>query len=193
MALGYCFGVFFRNEFTPERRKRILIAVGLSTVAMFIILRFINMYGDRAEWSVQPRGSVYTFLSFLNTTKYPPSLIFTTMTLGPAILFLAFIENVRSGIANFFLVYGRVPFFYYVLHFYFIHAFCVIAFYLTGNGANQIVDRNSPFLFRPQTWGFNLWIVYGVWILVVLLLYPLCKWFGKYKTEHKERKWLSYL
>lgn len=193
MALGYCFGVFFRNEILPRRRKKILIAIGLSTIATFIILRFINLYGDRAEWSVQSRGPVYTFLSFLNTTKYPPSLMFTAMTLGPAILLLAFIEKARSKVGNFFLVYGRVPFFYYVLHFYFIHIFCVIAFFLTGNGTNQIIDRNSPFFFRPQAWGFNLWVVYGVWILVVLLLYPLCKWFGKYKAEHKEKKFLSYL
>jgi uncharacterized membrane protein len=193
MALGYCFGVFFKKEISLQRRRKSLIIIGLSIIALFIILRLINQYGDRAEWSVQSRGTVYTFLSFLNTTKYPPSLMFTTMTLGPAILILAFIETVRSKIGNFFLVYGRVPFFYYVLHFYFIHTFCVIAFYLTGNGANQIIDRNSPFFFRPQTWGFNLWIVYGVWIITVLLLYPLCKWFGRYKMEHREKKWLSYL
>lgn len=193
MTLGYCLGVLFKKDSLPELRKKRLMQIGLGAIALFIVLRLINQYGDPHPWSKQPRGAFYSFLSFLNATKYPPSLMFSCMTLGPAILFLAFIENVKSKLANFFIVYGRVPFFYYVLHFYFLHTICVIAFFASGYTTSQIVDPNIPFLFRPQTFGFDLWVVYAVWITVVLLLYPLCKWYGNYKLKHKEKWWLSYL
>jgi hypothetical protein len=177
----------------PEKRKKILIGIGLATIVLFVLLRLINLYGDPTPWSKQPRGALYSFFSFLNVNKYPPSLMFASMTLGPAILLLAFIEKVRNGVANFFVTYGRVPFFYYVLHFYFIHAFCVIAFFASGFSVNEIVSPGFFFYFRPPTWGFDLWVVYAVWLLVILLLYPLCKWYGNYKLRHKEKWWLSYL
>src|SRR6185369_6689216 len=185
---GYCFGVLFKKEVPAELRRKRLIRVGLGVIALFVILRLINGYGDPHPWNSQPRGAVYSFLSFLNVNKYPPSLMFSCMTLGPAILLLAFIEKAKSSIANFFIVYGSVPFFYYVLHFFLIHAFCVIAFFASGYTFRQKFDPNSPFLYRPQKFGFDLWVVYAVWITVVLLLYPLCKWFGDYKLKHKE-KW----
>jgi uncharacterized membrane protein len=193
MALGYCFGVLFKQNVAPEWRRKRLIQVGVGTIVLFVVLRLINKYGDPQPWSSQPRGSFYSLLSFLNTDKYPPSLMFSAMTLGPAILFLAFVERVKSKVANFFIVYGRVPFFFYVLHFYFIHAFCLIAFFAKGYRWDQKFDPNSPFLFRPQLFGFDLPVVYAVWIIVVLLLYPLCKWYGSYKLRHKEKWWLSYL
>jgi uncharacterized membrane protein len=191
MALGYCFGIWFKNNVPGEVRRKRLITLGLAITALFIVLRFINEYGDPHQWSTQPRGAVYTFLSFLNTNKYPPSLMYLSMTLGPAILFLAFIEKVESRVGNFFITYGRVPFFFYVLHFYLIHLFCVIAFFASGYTTSQIVTPQFPFLFRPPTFGFNLWVVYGVWILVVLLLYPLCRWYNRYKATH-HHWWLSY-
>ena len=192
MALGYCIGSWFKNDAVPAVRRKRLILLGLGGVVLFIILRFINSYGDPVPWTHQSRGLLYTFLSFLNTNKYPPSLMFSCMTLGPAILFLAFIEKWQGKTSRFFITYGRVPFFYYVLHFYFIHAFCVIAFFASGYTTSQIVTPNFPFFFRPPTFGFDLWVVYAVWIVVVLLLYPLCRWYNRYKAGHSHW-WLSYL
>lgn len=191
MALGYCFGVWFKKEVPAEVRRSRLLIVGLSLTALFILLRFINGYGDPAPWLHQPRGSWYTFFSFLNVNKYPPSLMFLCMTLGPAILFLLLIEKLQKPVSNFFITYGRVPFFYYVLHFYIIHLFCVIAFFASGYPASQIVTPQFPFLFRPPAFGFDLWVVYGVWMAVVLILYPLCRWYNRYKATHNYW-WLSY-
>ncbi len=114
------------------------------------------------------------------------------MTLGPAILFLAFAESITNKFEGVVTTYGRVPFFYYVLHFYIIHLLCVILFFATGYTAKEIVSPQSPFLFRPPQFGFQLIVVYGIWILVVMLLYPLCKWYSRYKNTHKQW-WLSYL
>jgi len=193
MALGYCFGKFFTREFDPERRRRLLYRIGFGLIFLFIILRLLNSYGDPVPWSVQQRGGVYTFLSFLNVYKYPPSLMYIAVTLGPAIIVLALLETVNvSRVSSFLRTFGRVPFFYYIIHFYLIHALCVIAFYVSGNGNDQIVDPNTPFYFRPQVFGYNLWIVYGIWALVILLLYPLCRWYERYKAS-RSSWWLSYV
>ncbi len=192
MALGYCFGTWFKNDVTVEQRQKKLIRLGLSLIALFILLRLINAYGDPSQWSSHPRGVLYSFFSFMNVQKYPPSLMFLCATLGPAILFLAFLEKMKGKWTGFFLVYGKVPFFYYVLHFYIIHIFCVIAFFADGYSTSQIVTPGFPFLFRPPTFGFDLWVVYAVWIATVLVLYPLCKWYGRYKATHKHW-WLSYV
>ena len=190
MLLGYCFGRLYQKDVPVAYRKKMLLALGTSAILSFIILRFINQYGDPAPWSTQ-RDSMYSLLSFLNVTKYPPSLFYTLMTLGPAILFLAFFEHMRSRFAKFFITFGRVPFFYYILHLYLVHALCVIAFFASGYGSGDIVSQ-TPFLFRPLEFGFNLWIVYGIWIFVIALLYPLCRWYNKYKSTH--RHWMfSYL
>jgi uncharacterized membrane protein len=193
MALGYCFGKLFARDFDPARRRKLLFFIGFGLILLFIILRFINGYGNPTGWSSQPRGTVYTILSFLDVNKYPPSLMFICMTIGPAIVALALLENVKvTGVGAFFRTFGRVPFFYYIIHFYFIHLICVVAFYATGNGNAQIVDPNSPFFFRPAAWGFNLWIVYAIWTTLILALYPLCRWYEKYKAR-KNYWWLSYI
>jgi len=191
MALGYCFGIWYKNDVNAEQRRKRLITLGLAVTVLFIILRFINGYGDPHRWSSQPRGTVYTILSFLNTHKYPPSLMYLSMTLGPSILLLALIEKAQGRVGSFFITYGRVPFFFYVLHFYLIHTLCVIAFYASGYPTSQVRTPQFPFFFRPPTFGFDLWVVYGVWIAVVLILYPLCKWYNKYKVRH-HYWWLSY-
>lgn len=193
MALGYCFGAFYKNGFSAAKRKKILLYLGFGIIILFVILRFINEYGNPSQWSTQPRGTLYSILSFLNANKYPPSLMYLCMTIGPAIVVLALLENVRiSRVGNFFRTFGRVPFFYYVLHFYMIHIICVILFYATGNSNANIVDPNTPFLFRPAVWGFNLWIVYTIWIGLILMIYPLCRWYERYKATHTHW-WLSYL
>jgi len=192
MLLGYCFGKLYENKVDPAWRKKILLGLGTGLIVLFLVLRFINGYGDPVPWSSQPRGGLFTFLSFLNVTKYPPSLDFLSITIGPAMIFLVLLENIQSRVADFFKVYGRVPMFYYILHFYIIHTLVVIVFFLSGYPASQIATPGNPFLFRPPDFGFNLWGVYAVWIFVVLLLYPICRKYDRYKSTHK-KWWLSYV
>jgi uncharacterized membrane protein len=192
MALGYCFGTWFKNNVSLQVRTKRLLWLGSSLIAAFIILRFINSYGDPVQWSEQPRGAVYTFFSFLNTTKYPPSLMFLCMTLGPAIIALALLESAQNKLSKILITYGRVPFFYYVIHLYVIHFVQVIFFFASGYGWNQVVDTRTPFLFRPLNFGYDLPIVYAVWIFTIVALYWPCKWFNKYKSTHYQW-WLSYV
>lgn len=194
MLLGYCFGKLFQPKVDPAWRKKILWQMGAGLLLLFILLRFINQYGDPIPWSSQPRGSVFTFLSFINVNKYPPSLDFLCVTIGGGMLLLSLLEGVRNRATDFFRVYGRVPMFYYILHFYLIHLIVVIFFFVQGYSTNQIATPNNPFLFRPSDFGFNLWGVYAIWIFVVLALYPLCKKYDRYKTKNAGKKWwLSYL
>ena len=186
MITGYCAGYWYRKEFSSVKRKQLLITTGISLIVLFIILRFFNLYGDPVPWDKK------NILSFLNTNKYPPSLLYLSMTLGPALLALAFLENVHTRWSRIISVYGRVPFFYYVLHFYLIHSLLVIVFFATGHRATEIVDPGSLFLFRPLTFGYGLCVVYAIWIGVVALLYLPCRWFNKYKTAHSQW-WLKYL
>jgi uncharacterized membrane protein len=194
MMLGYCFGRLYQNGVDAAWRRKILIRLGTGLIVLFLILRFSNLYGDPLPWSEQSRGPVYTFLSFLNLNKYPPSLLFLCMTIGPGILFLAFIEKVQNGFTRVMNVYGRVPMLYYILHFFIIHLLLVIEFYRKGHGANEIVPEGAPFFFKTPDLGFGLLGVYAVWIFVVAVLYPICKKYDRYKTAHaKEKWWLSYL
>jgi uncharacterized membrane protein len=194
MLLGFCFGKLYQQGVNPARRKKILIGVGVGLIVLFIILRFINKYGDPVPWSQQSRGSVYTFLSFLNLNKYPPSLLFLCMTIGPGILLLAFIENVQNWFTRIMNIYGRVPMFYYILHFYLIHVLVVIQFFISGYSTEMIKGNGNLFFFRPPDFGFTLGAIYYVWFFVVVALYPLCKKYDRYKTLHaKDKWWLRYL
>ncbi len=190
MLMGYGAGHLYKNGFDTLQRKKILRIVGLSLIVLFIILRLVNQYGDPVQWSVQ-KSSGYSFLSFMNVTKYPVSLQYACITLGPALVLLSLLENVSNRFTNFAIVYGRVPFFYFLAHFLLIHILCVIAFFATGHSTSEIVDQQSPFLFRPASFGFSLGVVYAVWITVILLMYYPNKWFGKYKQTHNQW-WLSY-
>src|SRR6188768_58979 len=195
MLLGYCFGKLFQSGVDPVCRKKMLLGIGTGLILLFIILRSMNLYGDPVPWSTQPRGALYTFLSFLNLNKYPPSLLFLCMTIGPGILFLAFIEKVQNVFTKIMNVYGRVPMIYYILHFYLIHIICVIVFYAQGFGTKDIIPTGGlPFFFKPNGLGFGLLGVYAIWLLVVVLLYPICKKYDRYKTAHaKEKWWLGYI
>lgn len=193
MALGYCFGKLFQRDVDPAWRRKALLGIGSGLILLFIVFRATNVYGDPQPWSEQARGSMYTFLSFFNTNKYPPSLLYLSMTLGPAILLLAFIEKVQNKVTGFFVTFGRVPFFFYILHFYLVHLICVVFFYAEGYGNQDIVPEGlAPLLFRPPVFGYSLWVVYAIWISVVLALYPLCKKYNRYKTANP-RWWTSYL
>jgi len=184
MLLGYWFGKHVNN-------RAMALRAGLALILLFIITRFINVYGDPVPW--KEYGSAgRTVLSFFNTTKYPPSLQFLCMTLGPALLLIAFFQWKGSRFQRFVSTYGVVPFFYYVAHFFVAHLLLIVAFFATGHTVAQIKDPKSPFLFRPADFGFSLPGVYLVWITVVLLLYFPCRWFYNYKQTHK-KWWLRYL
>lgn len=192
MLLGFCFGKLYETNSSTAQRRKTLIRLGMVLIMAFTIIRLINIYGDPVPWSVQPRGATITFLSFLNLTKYPPSLLFICMTLGPAMIFLAVIEQLQNSFTKIMNVYGRVPMLYYVLHFYIIHLITVIVFYWQGFGPSDITSPNNPFYFKPNGIGFGLLGLYAIWVFVVAILYPVCKWFANYKSTHKQW-WLSYL
>jgi uncharacterized membrane protein len=195
MMLGYCFGKLFSRYEGAERRK-VLTWLGLGIIFFFIALRATNLYGDANHWASQ-KNALFTVFSFIDTVKYPPSLLYMCMTIGPAILFIALWGNIKNGVTKFITVYGRVPFFYYVLHFTLIHILCTAAFFMRGHSLSEGVYTNSqgplpPFNFVVPGEGYSLWIVYLVWMFVFVSLYPLCKWFSEYKQTHKQW-WLSYL
>ena len=179
------------QDVAVAKRRRILITSGLVMITLFFVIRGINIYGDLRPWAPQSTA-LKTVFAFMNITKYPPSLVYSLITIGPGLLMLAFLEQARGKVAEIAKVYGSVPFFYYILHFYIIHTLCMIVFFASGYGTDQIVSMQVPFLFRPLEFGFDLWVVYIIWIAVVAVLYKPCKWFSQYKRTHKQW-WLSYL
>lgn len=193
MSLGYCFGALYDRSFDAEKRKRVLLITGWSAIVLFVTLRGINIYGNPSKWTTYDTFSK-TLISFLAPAKYPPSLLYLLMTLGPALVFLALAEKYKGRLVNFFSTFGRVPFFYYILHLYLIHMLAMLAAQLTGFGWRAMIlpdwVGSVPML---NGYGFHLWVVYLVWLTVILILYPLCKRFDRYKTSHKEKWWLSYL
>jgi len=192
MMLGYCFGKLYGKTFDAMRRRKMLLMMGTGLIFLFIIIRLLKGYGDPFPMSQQPRGTVFTVLSFFNVNKYPPSLAFLSMTLGAAMLLLMFLENIRNNVTDFFRIYGRVPMLYYILHLYIIHAVAVIVFFAQGFSTSEIVTKNNPFLFKPPGFGFGLVGVYAVWLFVFLVLYPVCRKYDRYKSTHRQW-WVSYL
>lgn len=187
MAAGYALGPVFlcpRHE-----RARFLVRLGLAVTIGFVVLRTTNLYGDPAPWTMQPTISA-TILSFINCEKYPPSLLYLMMTLGPALLMLATHESVRGRIADGVTVFGRVPFFYYVVHIYFIHALAVLFAAATSSAAGWLFGPFPPD--KPESYGIGLAGVYVIWLAVVAALYPLCRWFAAIKQRRTDW-WLSYL
>jgi uncharacterized membrane protein len=180
-----------------QRRRRRLVAIGAAALLWFVAERAINGYGDPVPWATQP-SPVYTVLSFLNTTKYPPSLDFLLMTLSPALLALAWLDRPGLKPSNPLVVFGRVPLFYFVLHFYLAHlAAVLLAFVRYGVSAWTFVFHRVPSMGGPATlfppgFGEDLWVVYLVWGGIVLALYPACRWFGDLKARRREW-WFGYL
>lgn len=189
MLLGYCLGSLYKPGYDAAKRRRKLVAYGLSAIVVFVVVRWINVYGDLFPWAEQ-KTTTATLLSFLNVSKYPPSLLYTCMTIGPALIVLAWIEKARKNWMNITVVYGRVPMFYYLLHFLLIHLLCMIVFF--AEGYTMAEARSGFMLFRPNEFGFSLGITYLIWIAVVASLYPLCKWYGRYRATH-DHWWLPYL
>ena len=193
MALGYYFGAFYDSSFDALKRKKIFNTIGILAIFIFVILRFSTIYGDPVLY--KDYGSLSkNIISFLNPSKYPPSLDYLLMTLGFAFIFLANAEKLKGKAVNFFSTFGRVPFFYYILHLYLIHMLALLFAQLSGYGWQSMILEywvtETPAL---KGYGFPLWVVYSVWVGVILLLYPLCKKFDNYKQSHKEKWWLSYL
>ncbi len=168
--------------------------MGLVLCAAFLVLRAINHYGDPLPWSHQT-STLFTALSFLNTAKYPPSLLFLLMTLGPAMLLLCAFERWPSPVFRSLLAFGRVPLFYYFLHVVLIHSLAVAICYVRYGNAYWMFQSpdvaNYP-VTPPPRWGFSLPTIYLLWLLVVLLLYPGCRWFAALKQRRRD-PWLSYI
>jgi len=184
MFLGFWVGTWYEKE----GRKRFLTYTGIAGIIIFIALRLNNGYGDPSHRETQKNG-IFTFMSFLNVSKYPPSLLYCLVTISPALIILAFTENIKLP---FIKVYGSVPFFYYICHFYLIRILSVILFFAQGFKPSEIITPNSPFLFLPPETGFSLGVAYLIWLGVILLLYFPCRWFSSYRKNHNQW-WLSYL
>jgi len=193
MAVGYGFGKLLLRP--QDKRRKWLLGSGIGLTVAFIVIRAINFYGDPHGWTIQ-KTAFFTFLSFMNPEKYPPSLLYLLMTLGPAIIVLALFERISHPLSRPFVIFGRVPLFYYLLHLIIIHALAVAFAYARYGHAewmfrNVTVPSNSVLPY-PQGYGYSLVIVYAIWLGVVLILYPVCRWFANVKGRRREA-WLSYL
>jgi uncharacterized membrane protein len=194
MAVGFAAGVLYDLE--PSRRRRVLAWTGSALTLAFLVVRAWNGYGDPQPWSPQPTATL-TVLSFLRATKYPPSLIFLLMTMGPVLLALAWFERRPPGTLHPLVVIGRVPLFYYVAHFLLAHLVASSMVWLRYGDAS-LAFLAGPFPSMggerdafPPDFGWPLWVVYAVWIGVVLAMYPLCRAYGRLKHERR-RWWLAY-
>jgi len=183
MAAGYALGPVFRLE--REIRVRQMFVIGALVTAGFVFLRAINLYGDPAPWAVQ-NGLVATVLSFINCEKYPPSLLFLAMTLGPALMLVALLDGAQGIVAGWITIFGRVPLFYYIAHIYLLHASAILFAWLTIGSAVFAAT------YKADGNGFGLAGIYTVWLVAVILLYPLCYWFAAIKRWRTEW-WWSYL
>ena len=187
MLLGFgCASVF---ELAPGARERALLRCGALLTAAFVVLRSIGVYGDPNPWMMQPGGLTATVLDFLNVSKYPPSLLFVLMTLGPAAVLAAFADRVPAPVRNVLVTYGRAPFAFYIAHFYVIHTLAVALGVAQGFRASQMM---TLMVFYPKGYGLQLPLVYVVWLLIVASLYPLCRWVASVKARRTDW-WLSYL
>lgn len=194
ISIGYCLGSLYGSDVDPGLRKKTLRNLGIATILLFILLRFTNSYGDPSHWSAQ-KNFLFTVFSFVNVTKYPPSLLFALMTLGPALVFLAYAERPLNKLTSKVMIFGKVPMFFYLIHIPLIHGIGVIAAVLSGRPASDMVNFTTWVTANTKLmgYGFSLLVVYIVWLTVLVLLYPLCLKFSKYKQSNQgNKKWLSY-
>jgi uncharacterized membrane protein len=188
MLTGFACGELFSRE----HRRSIFLKIGLGSLIVFTIVRLLNGYGDPSKWAVQ-KTHLFTFLSFINVTKYPPSLLFCLFMLGVMFLLLAAAEGIKNKVSDILTVYGQVPLFYFLIHLFLIHTLMLLMLFLQGFSWAE-VPIGTFSLGRPKAEsGVGLLGTYLIWILVVISLYPLCKWYGQYKANNKEKKWLRYL
>ncbi|MEO8769627.1 MAG: heparan-alpha-glucosaminide N-acetyltransferase domain-containing protein [Ferruginibacter sp.] len=194
IALGYYYGSLYDPYYDAQRRKLILFFNGIVAIILFFVLRAFNIYGDAAAWSMQ-KNIFFSVLSMLNVTKYPPSLLYILITLGPAMVFLSLAEHPLNALTKRIAVFGRVPFFYYILLLFVIHLLAVMgAMFLGYNLSDMILTTRVNRVPGLKGYGFNLATVYFIWIGLILLLYPCCKWFDRYKRSwQSEKQWLTYI
>lgn len=190
MLVGFAAGKLF--ELPGDRRVKIFTRIGLVSLLFFVLGRFINIYGDPSLWSTQ-KSAIFSFLSFMNITKYPPSLLFCSVTLGIMFLILAIAEKVNNRTTARVTVYGKVPLFYFIIHFYIIHTLLIIILFWQGFHWTNLRFASGTFG-RPigVECGVQLGVVYLIWIAIVVSLYKPCIWYGKYKAGHKQW-WLKYI
>ena len=187
MLLGFGSAFIFEKEST--KRDQILIRIGGTFIIAFLVLRASGIYGDPNPWQVHEHGAIATILDFMNVTKYPPSLLFLLATLGPMAILAGYADRLSGWLKDTLVMFGRVPFLFYVAHLYLIHLLALCLGLVQGFQADQFM---TAFLFFPEDYGIGLLGVYLVWLLVLMILYPLCKWFAKVKTRRRDW-WLSYL
>ncbi|MDQ6480295.1 heparan-alpha-glucosaminide N-acetyltransferase domain-containing protein [Dyadobacter sp. LHD-138] len=190
MLTGYACGqIFLQGE---ARRRRTLFLTGLGLLAFFVVLRFANFYGDPSPWKTQ-KTPLFTLLSFINISKYPPSLLYASLTLGISFLVMALADGAKNKFVSIISVYGKVPLFYYLLHWYLAHSLMFALMFYQGFTWKDLPF--GPFQFgRPVNGsGVALPYVYMIWAFVIIVLYPLCKWYSGYKSAHREKKWLRYI
>lgn len=191
MLLGFGSSGLF--ELSPERRNAALRRIGLLLTLAFLLLRAADVYGDPNGWQSQSEGLMATAMDFLNTTKYPPSLQFLLMTIGPAAVLCSYADRITRGpwssLKDVLVVFGRAPFAFYVSHFYLLHVLAIVVGVMQGFPAAELCNHHS---FFPDDYGLPLSAVYGMWGLVLLMLYPLCRWVVGVKQRRRDW-WLSYL
>ena len=189
MCVGYGLGFIFRQE--PEQRRRSVLALALSLLAAFVVLRAINGYGDPAPWAVQS-SAVMTVLSFINVSKYPPSLMYALLTLGTSMLLFLVLDRLAAPLQKFLLAFGRTSLFTYLLHVYLVHGMALLVGVIAGIPAGYYFDFLGKIEGGNGGQGFGLAAVYAAWFAVLLLLYPFSAWFAAVKRRRRDR-WLSYL
>lgn len=184
MAAGYWFGTIYQWESEP--RRKFLLRLGGALTILFIVLRAVNVYGDPQLWRLQ-ETSFFTFLSFINVTKYPSSLLFLLMTLGAAILILAWTEGMKNNsfLTRIVITFGRVPLFYFILQMFWAHGLAVLLSYLAGKDTSYLFANFPDSAEAPPDAGFSLWVVYAVWFGGLVVLYPLCRRYAEIKKTRR--------
>lgn len=193
LLLGYGLGPLFLLD--PMKRDRTLIRIGLALIAVFLLLRGFNLYGDPGRW--QPQGTLRdTLMVFFDVNKYPPSLLYVCATLGPALVALPMIARMRAMPARFLQTLGAVPFFAYILHLYIAHGLAIVTTLLWGKNTAPLFDQIYKSAVHPEELngtGLPLYVVYLLWLTVLAILYPLCRWFADLRRRRRGQWWLSYL
>lgn len=193
MSLGYYFGTFYDANIEATKRKKTFNRIGIIAICLFVVLRFTNIYGDAVEFKNYGDLSK-SIISFLNPTKYPPSLLFLLLTIGVAFMLLANTEKLKGKIVDFFCTFGRVPFFYYIIHIYLVHIMAMMYAQLSGIGwSKMILPTWVSFAPGLKGYGLPLWVVYIIWVTIIISLYPICSRYDRYKQAHKSKWYLSYL
>jgi uncharacterized membrane protein len=192
MSLGYYIGSFYNKTFDVKKRRKLLVGLGIASIVLFGVIRAINGYGNPKHWSTYETG-LQTFFSFMDPLKYPPSLSYLLMTLGPTLILMGALENIKGKAVDMIAVYGKVPFFYYILHIYFIHLAAMLLAQLAGYGwQTMLLTQWIASVPELQGFGLSLSGTYVIWLAIVVMLYPLCLRFSNYKLANKHKAWLSY-